>query len=104
MPTPTPAFLLDFHSVLALNGCDDLFGIDTIEKSAWVEMKIGDASVVVPTNDSDSYDHGKFIPVAFAFDEEKPNFKVHGKCGANHSHSAKPKPPRSEERRVGKEC
>lgn len=89
-PAPTPAFLLDFLSVLASNGCDGLFGIDTIAKGAWSEMKIGDASVVVPSNDSDSYDQDKFIPVAFAFDEEKPKFRVHGKCGKDHKHSSKP--------------
>jgi len=33
-PTPTDAFLLDFLSVLALNGCNGLFGIDTIAKDA----------------------------------------------------------------------
>lgn len=89
-PTPTPAFLLDFLSVLALNRCDGLFGIDTIAKSAWAEMKIGDASVVVPINNGDSHDQGKFVPVAFAFDEEKPKFRVHGKCGKNHKHTSKP--------------
>jgi hypothetical protein len=81
---------LDFLSVLALNGCDGLFGIDTIAKSAWAEMKVGDASVVVPINDGDSHDQGKFVPVAFAFDEEKPKFRVHGKCGKNHKHTSKP--------------
>ncbi|KAK7393946.1 hypothetical protein QQX98_013268 [Neonectria punicea] len=57
----------------------------------WSEMKIGDASVVVPSNDSGDYDQDKFIPVAFAFDEEKPTFRVHGKCGKDHKHSSKPK-------------
>jgi hypothetical protein len=92
-PTPTLAFLLDFLSVLASNGCDSLFGIDTIAKGAWSEMKIGDASVVVSSNDSDGYDQDKFIPVAFAFDEEKPKFRVHGKCGKDHKHTSKPTPP-----------
>src|SRR5579859_1658829 len=59
-PAPTPAFLADFLSVLALNGCDGLFGIDTIAKAAWSEMSIGDASVVVPSNDSDGYNQDKF--------------------------------------------
>jgi hypothetical protein len=44
MPALTPAFLVDFLSVLALNGCEGLFGIDTIAKAAWSEMSIGDAS------------------------------------------------------------
>ncbi|KAI9815418.1 MAG: hypothetical protein M1832_005488 [Thelocarpon impressellum] len=89
-PAPTNAFLRDFLSVLASNGCDGLFGIDTIAKGAWSEMKIGDASVVVPSNNSDAYDQDKFIPVAFAFDEEKPQFRVHGSCGKNHKHTSKP--------------
>ena len=90
-PAPTPAFVLDFLSVLALNGCDALFGIDTIAKGAWTEMSIGDASVVVPSNDSDAYDQDKFIPVAFTFDEEKSKFKVHGRCGkGEHKHTSKP--------------
>ena len=31
-PTPTASFLSDFLSVLALNGCDGLFGIDTFPR------------------------------------------------------------------------
>ena len=92
-PAPTPAFLLDFLSVLALNGCDGLFGIDTLAKGPWSEMKIGDASVVVPSNDSVAYDQDKFIPVAFAFDEEKPKFRVHGRCGTDHKHTLTPVKP-----------
>jgi hypothetical protein len=53
-------------------------------------MSIGDASVVVPSND-DAYDQGKFIPVAFTFDEEEPKFKTHGKCSkGQHKHTSKP--------------
>ncbi|POR33052.1 hypothetical protein TPAR_06752 [Tolypocladium paradoxum] len=89
-PAPTPAFIAEFLSVLASNGCDGLFGIDTIAKGAWSEMKIGDASVVVPSNNSDGCDQDKFIPVAFAFEEKKPKFTVHGRCGENHKHSSKP--------------
>ena len=91
-PALTPTFLADFLSVLASNGCDNLFGIDTIAKGAWSEIKIGDASVVVPSNESDGQDQDKFIPVAFAFDEEKPKIMVHGKCKKEHAHSSKPKP------------
>ncbi|KAM0425043.1 hypothetical protein ACHAPT_009844 [Fusarium lateritium] len=87
---PTPAFLADFLSVLTSNGCDGLFGIDTIARGDWSEMKIGDASVVVPSNDSNGFDKDKFIPVAFAFDEQKSTFRVHGKCGKDHKHSSKP--------------
>lgn len=85
-----PAFLLDFLSVLASNGCDGLFGIDTIAKASWAEMKIGDASVVVPSNDTDAYDSNQFIPVAFAFNEQKPKFTVHGRCRIDHKHTTKP--------------
>ena len=70
---------------------EGLLGIDTLAKEPWSEMKIGDASVVVPSHDSDNYDKDKFIPVAFAFDEKKPSFRVHGKCGKDHKHSSKPK-------------
>lgn len=90
-PAPTSAFILDFLSVLTSNGCDGLFGIDTIAKDAWCETSIGEAGVVVPSNESDGYDQDKFIPVAFAFDKEKPKFRVHGKCGkGEHKHPSKP--------------
>ncbi|KAM0800333.1 hypothetical protein BDR22DRAFT_806374, partial [Usnea florida] len=89
----TPAFLSDFLSVLHSNECDGLFGMDTLAKDAWSEMKIGDASVVVPSNHGDDYDQDKFIPVAFAFEEEKPAFTVHGRCGVDHEHTnPAPKP------------
>lgn len=92
MSVPVDAFVLELLSVLTLNRLGGLFGIDTIAKSAWTEMSIGDASVVVPSNASDSYDHDKFIPVAFTFDEENPKFKIHGKYGkGEHKHSSKPK-------------
>lgn len=91
-PLLPPAFILEFLDILASNGCSGLFGIDTIAKSDWTELSIGDASVVVPSNDSNDYDKEKFIPVVFTFDEEKPKFKVHGKCGkGQHKHSSKPK-------------
>lgn len=32
-----------------------------------------------------------YIPVAIAFDEEKPGFRVHGNCGTDHKHTSKPK-------------
>jgi hypothetical protein len=83
---------LNFLSVLALNKCNGLFGIDTNAKGAWTEVSIGNASVVMPSNDSNSYDQDKFIPVAFMFDKENPKFKAHGKCGkGGHKHSSKPK-------------
>ena len=42
------------------------------------------------SNDSDGYDQDKFIPVAFAFDEEKSKFEVHGKCSKDRKHTTKP--------------
>ncbi|KAJ9634517.1 hypothetical protein H2199_008974 [Coniosporium tulheliwenetii] len=89
---PTPAFLSDFLSVLAINRCDEIFGIDTIAKGgAWIEMKIGEASVTVPMNDGDCDNQEEFIAVAFIFDKEKPEFRVHGRCGKDHKHTTKPK-------------
>ena len=79
-PVPTPSFLSDFLSILTQNGVEGMFGIDTMASGAWSEMSIGDASVVVPSNEDDDCDRVDFIPVAFAFDEEKPKFRVHGKC------------------------
>ncbi|KFX94723.1 hypothetical protein V490_04216 [Pseudogymnoascus sp. VKM F-3557] len=87
---PTPAFVKEFLSVLASNGCDNLFGIDTIAKDSWSEMKIGDSSVVVPSNGSNDDDEN-FIPVAFSFEREEPKFKVHGRCKKTHTHTSKPK-------------
>ncbi|KAM3463499.1 hypothetical protein MY5147_009653 [Beauveria neobassiana] len=90
VPSPPAAFLAEFISVLASNECSGVFGIDTIAKNAWAEIKVGDASVVVPSNESTSYDEDKFIPVAFAFGDDDPKFKVHGKCGKDHKHTSKP--------------
>ncbi|KAG6017605.1 hypothetical protein E4U43_000738 [Claviceps pusilla] len=89
-PVPSAEFIHEFLSVLASNGCEGLFGIDTLAKHNWSEMKIGDASVVVPSKDGETYDQEKFIPVAFAFDKDKPQFRVHGKCGTDHKHTSKP--------------
>lgn len=101
-PVFTPEFLSDFLSVLASNGCDGLFGVDTLAKGAWSEMKIGDASVVVPSNHGDGYDQEKFIPVTFAFEEEKPTFTVHGKCGVDHVHTNQPNKPKPKPKPVKK--
>ena len=90
MPAPAPAFLSEFLSILTSNGCDGLFGIDTLAKGAWSEIKIGDASAVVPSHGNDHYNENEFIPVALAFDEEKPKFTVHGRCGKNHKYTTKP--------------
>ncbi|EON69077.1 hypothetical protein W97_08390 [Coniosporium apollinis CBS 100218] len=91
-PAPTSAFLSDFRSVLKLNGCGNLFGVDTINKGTWVEMKIGGASVVLPDKNTGGLDDDMYIPVTFAFDQQEPTFRVHGKCGVDHKHTSKPKP------------
>ena len=85
-------FIEDFVAVLAANNVEGVFGIDTLAKHAWSEMKIGDASVVMPSNDSNDFDKDKFIPVAFAFDNDKPNYRVHGRCNQNHKHTSRPRP------------
>ena len=89
-PEPSSAFVADFLTVLAVNGCTGLFCIDTLASSNWSEIKIGDASVVVPSNDEERHDNDEFIPVAFAFDEKTPDFKVHGRCVVEHKHTTKP--------------
>ncbi|KAK3373630.1 hypothetical protein B0T24DRAFT_529687, partial [Lasiosphaeria ovina] len=86
----SPAFVAEFVSVLLSHGLDKLFGIDTIAKDNWAELKIGDASVVVPDDDKDTVDADGFIQVAFVFEEDKPQFKVHGKCKKDHKHTTKP--------------
>ena len=91
MPVLDPAFVADFASTVSSIGCEGLFGIDTLGKEDWTEMKIGDASVVVPSNGNDRAD--AYIPVSFAFDGYTPGFRVHGKCGKNHTHTSKPSGP-----------
>lgn len=34
-----------------------------MSKNPWFELKIGDASVVVPSNNANNYDQDKLIPV-----------------------------------------
>lgn len=38
-----------------------MFGIDIIAKGDWTELSVGDASVVVPSDDGDCFDKEKFI-------------------------------------------
>ncbi|KAF9769958.1 hypothetical protein IL306_012538 [Fusarium sp. DS 682] len=83
-------FIKDFIAVLASNNVEGLFDIDTLGKDAWTEMTIGDASVAVPSNGSSVYDKDRFIPIAFAFDEDNPQYRVHCRCGSNRKHSSKP--------------
>ncbi|UKZ75284.1 hypothetical protein TrVFT333_002960 [Trichoderma virens FT-333] len=45
---PEPDFVKELVSVLASNGCNDMFGIDTMAEGPWTEMSIGSASVMVP--------------------------------------------------------
>ena len=88
----SPDFVAEFTNVLASNGCEGLFGIDTLVDNDWTELKIGNASIVVPSNGKDKEE--TYIPVAFAFDDQKPGFKIHGKCRVNHAHTSKPPPPK----------
>ncbi|KAK4220987.1 hypothetical protein QBC38DRAFT_493000 [Podospora fimiseda] len=85
---PDPAFAAELASALASVGYKGLFGIDTLDKQDWTELKICDASVVVPSNGNESDE--AYIPVAFAFDDKTPGFKVHGKCKKEHKHTSKP--------------
>ena len=80
-------FIETLTDVLATNGCEGLFGIDTLAEEDWTEINIGNASVVVPSNDQV---REEYIPVAFKFDDKTPGFRVHGKSGSNHKHTSKP--------------
>jgi len=87
-PTVPPNLVTDLSNVLASNGCEGLFGIDTLAAKNWTELTIGNASVVVPSNGKDRDED--YIPVAFAFDKNVPGFRVHGRCGSDHKHTSKP--------------
>ncbi|KAJ6780651.1 hypothetical protein PWT90_01747 [Aphanocladium album] len=84
---PSGAFMAELATVLRSNGCEDMFGIDTVADSAWSELSVGNASVVVPCSDDSEFDKEEYIPVAFAFQEDKPAFIVHGRCGSDHKHT-----------------
>ncbi|KAK0614924.1 3-hydroxybutyryl-CoA dehydratase [Bombardia bombarda] len=88
LPLLDPSFAAEVASALSMAGFDGLFGIDTLEKEDWSELKIGNASVVVPSNGNERAD--AYIPVAFAFDETSAGFRVHGKCSKQHRHTSKP--------------
>jgi hypothetical protein len=75
------------NDLLRKFNCEDKFGIDTVADTAWSELTIGDASVVVPCGDDIEHDQDKYIPVAFAFSEDKPSFIVHERCGSDHKHT-----------------
>lgn len=64
-----------------------LFGIDTLVDRDWAELTIGNSSDVVPSKGGESED---YIPVSFAFDDKRPGYRVHGKCGTDHKHTSKP--------------
>lgn len=88
-PVVPPKFIAELDHVLTLSDCKGLFGIDTLAEDDWTELTIGDASVVVPSNGKEGEE--KYIPVAFAFDDRKSGFRVHGKCGKDHKHTSKPR-------------
>jgi hypothetical protein len=87
-PTLSADFITELADMLASNGCEGLFGIDTLADNDWTELSIENASVVVPSNGNERED--SCIPVAIAFDEKNPGFRVHGKCGKDHKHTSKP--------------
>uniref|UniRef100_A0A1Y1KCQ3 Uncharacterized protein n=1 Tax=Photinus pyralis TaxID=7054 RepID=A0A1Y1KCQ3_PHOPY len=87
-PVISPDFAADLASVLDSTKCQGLFGIDTLDEEDWTELKIDSASVVVRSNGNER--QGAYIPVSFAFDDKKPGFRVHGKCGKDHKHTSKP--------------
>jgi hypothetical protein len=87
-PVLPPDFIVDLTNILALNDCEGLFGIDTLGGENWTELTISNASVVVPSNGRDREE--AYIPVAFAFDDNTPGFRVHGRCGTDHKHTSKP--------------
>ncbi|MCJ1463903.1 hypothetical protein MMC07_002512 [Pseudocyphellaria aurata] len=87
-PIISPDFIAEFTSILTSNVCEGLFGIDTLVEHDWIELTIGNASVVVPSKGKDREED--YIPVAFAFDYKKPGFRVHGKCVKGHRHTPRP--------------
>ncbi|KAI0436239.1 hypothetical protein F4803DRAFT_542987 [Xylaria telfairii] len=91
-PTFAPGFIAELADILTSNGCNGLFGIDTLNQNDWTELSIGNASVVVPSNGNERED--SYIPVAIAFDEKNSGFRVHGKCGKDHKHTSKPVTPK----------
>ncbi|KAL8977094.1 MAG: hypothetical protein Q9205_007034 [Flavoplaca limonia] len=87
-PVVPPQFIAELDHILTLSDCKGLFGIDTLAEDDWTELTIGNASVVVPSNGKEMEE--MYIPVAFAFDDRKSGFRVHGKCGKDHKHTSKP--------------
>ena len=67
----------DFTNVFKAHRCEKLFGIDTLADRDWSKMSVGNASVVLPSS-GDNYDKNAFVPVGFAFNEDKGGFAVHG--------------------------
>jgi hypothetical protein len=88
--TPVVALdlIADLTNVLASNGCKRLFSIDILAEEDWTELTIGNACAVVPSDGREREE--AYIPVAFAFDDKTPSFRVHGKCSSNHKHTSKP--------------
>ncbi|KAI4129746.1 MAG: hypothetical protein LQ341_006532 [Variospora aurantia] len=87
-PVIPPHFIAELDRVLTLSDCNGLFGIDTLAEADWTELTVGNASVVVPSNGNERAE--AYIPVAFAFNDGKPGFRVHGKCGKDRKHTSKP--------------
>ena len=59
-------------------------------EAASSEVKVEDASFTVPSNSSKSYNHGKCIPLACAFDEDDLALRVHRNRSTDHRHTSVP--------------
>ncbi|KAJ7758527.1 hypothetical protein DFH07DRAFT_1060391 [Mycena maculata] len=87
--TPTEEFIKELVGLLSNAGCDNIFGLDSVCAHDWVEMSIGDASVVIPCvsrlgNGED------YFPVSYIFDPADTKARVHGGCKKTHKHTSKP--------------
>ena len=49
-PVVSPDFIAELTNVLASNGCEGLFGTDSLVDDNWAKLTIGNVSVIVPSN------------------------------------------------------
>ncbi|KAK4225992.1 hypothetical protein QBC38DRAFT_481551 [Podospora fimiseda] len=82
------AHIMSTEAIEEVHIPDPAFAAELASALASTELKICNASVVVPSNGNES--DKAYIPVAFAFDDKTPGFKVHGKCKKEHKHTSKP--------------
>lgn len=83
---PSDAFLEDLDSLLQDTDCHGSLGIDTVPQHDWAEFSIGEASVVVRSNNVPLTD---FVPVAFVFDQDKAGYRVVKNCKKGIRHTSK---------------